>query len=768
MPGVHSAPRACVSLRRAGRVACTVLLVLCASAASAGQPVFEYPVMILDVHDADDSCWRGMDADGNWHGPDLQAGVLVVPEVWLVGPPPSSVSAVTIPEDHWIHLAFSGRIADGNGADIIIEESGKMGEQALVFLTDGQEQEYAAALAVVENTDRQESTRIEIDLAENPVPFVTRGIRIVGIDLGGGSPGFDLANVQARISHECGKQAGYPNPLSGAAGIDPDVQLRWTPGCSAGAHRIYFSAVESEVRSGSPEALYPPQPHDADTFQPPDLEVGRTYYWRVDEVDQTDANEIYAGDVWSFTVWDHLVVDDFEGYVDGPSIEEAWQPIGLGGVRLDQTASCVCQNSMVLDYYCAYSLPSAALHVFDEPQDWRRGGIRTLQLTLRDGPFGLGDSQLYVVLTDGENAQLIPYSGPADPNADWDTWRIDLRDFNGIDLTRVRAMVVGVGSTSFLSGESHTSSVSITDISLYPELCLHGGLAADLNGDCAVDCGDVQRMAADWLNTQVHTYPVAEPNDPVLRYTFDGHTDDSAGTRHGQGQGRLSYEPGVHGQAIHFANPDDAVIVPDAANLFAGMTGAVTIAFWQYGDDSSHLNDTICCSNYEYGKSNPAISINLGCWEDPGRYRWDCGYPWSPDNRVAGIHRDRREWTGRWNHWVFTKDIHATSDGQTGRMQMYLNGALYDERYGTDSPITGVASFEIGSGWYGRYDGLIDDFEIYDYALSPAEVAWLASDGTGVVEDAVSSPADLDNSGRVDLHDFALLATQWLEDNLWP
>jgi len=768
MSGAHSVPRACVSLRRAGRVACTVLVVLCASAASGGQPVFEYAVMILDVHDADDSCWRGMDADGNWHGPDSQAGVLVVPKLWLVGPPPSDMSAVSIPEDHWIHLVFSGRIVDGAGADIVIEESGKMGEQALVFLTDGGEQEYAAALAVAEDTNWQELTRIEIDLADNPVPFVVRGIRIVGLDMAGGSPGFDLASVQARISHDCGRQAAYPNPLSGAAGVGPDAQLSWTAGCSAGGHRIYFSAVESEVRSGSPKALYPLQPHDANTFQPPELELGWTYYWRVDEVGQTDANEIYAGDVWSFTVSDHLVIDDFAGYAGGPPIEEAWRPTGWAGVWLDQAPSCVCQNSMVLDYYYAYGSQSGVLHIFDVPQDWRRGGIRVLQLTLQDGSSGLSDGQLCVVLTDGRNAQLVPYSGPADPNGDCDTWRINLDDFNGVDLTQVRAMVIGVRPVSLRSDESHEGSVSITDISLYPELCPDGKPTADLNGDCGVDYRDVQRMAADWLTTRVHTYPVAAPNEPVLRYAFDGRTNDSAGTRHGQGQGRLSYAPGVHGQAIHFANPDDAVIVPDAANLFAGMTGAVTIAFWQYGDDSSHLNDTICCSDYEYGKSNPAISINLGCWNDPGRYRWDCGYPWSLDNRVAGVHRDRREWTGRWNHWVFTKDIHAASDGKTGRMQIYLNGALYDERHGTDSPITGITSFEIGSGWYGRYDGLIDDFEIYDYALSPTEVAWLASDGTGIVEDAVSSPADLDSSGRVDLHDFALLASQWLQDTRWP
>ena len=47
-------------------------------------------------------------------------------------------------------------------------------------------------------------------------------------------------------------------------------------------------------------------------------------------------------------------------------------------------------------------------------------------------------------------------------------------------------------------------------------------------------------------------------------------------------------------------------------------------------------------------------------------------------------------------------------------------------------------------------------------------MAYLASDGTGVLEAAVPPTADLDHSDRVDFKDFAVLASQWLSEGLWP
>jgi hypothetical protein len=756
-------------MRDSLRVALLVLLILCLPAVSPGGTAMEYPVRILDAYDADDGCWRGMDASGTWQGPESQSSTPVVPQDWLVGPPLSEFSAVSIPADHWVDLGFSGRIVDGDDTDILVLESGTMGEQALVFLTDGADQEYVVALAQAEWTDRRDTSQIKIDLSNNPAPFTARSVRIVGLDFGGASPGFDLECVQARVSHDCGPKARYPNPPSQAAGVEPDVRLNWVPACAAGGQRIYCSTVESKVRSGAADALAATLPFDANSLQM-QLGLAETYYWRVDAASPADANIFYPGDVWSFTVLDHAVIESFGTYADDESLQDSWKSLGWSEVNLRAASSQACNISMDFSYFCDAIRWPYVSRQFDIAQDWMRAGAKVLQILLRASPPDQTDCEMYVALTDGINGQVVPYDGAAiRDSGNRYAWRIALADFNSVDLTQVRAIAIGVRPKFSDADRSCEGTISITDIGLYPALCLkERRLSADLNGDCAVDYRDVERMAADWLRTRIRSYDVVEPNDPVLWYAFDGNANDSAGTAYGQVEGRATYGPGVYGQAIRFSYEGDAVTIPDAARVFAGIRDAITIAFWQYGDDSPHLNDTICCSNYEYGKSNPAISINLGCWQNPGQYRWDCGYPWSMDNRLAGRHQSKTEWTGRWNHWVFTKDIRPGLDGTRGRMNIYLNGELYDSRTGTDSPITNITSFEIGSGWYGRYDGLIDDFQIYDYALSPAEVAWVATNSTGTFEDPTPAPTDLDASGRIDFRDFAILATQWLEDTTWP
>jgi hypothetical protein len=255
---------------------------------------------------------------------------------------------------------------------------------------------------------------------------------------------------------------------------------------------------------------------------------------------------------------------------------------------------------------------------------------------------------------------------------------------------------------------------------------------------------------------------VTDPNNPVVWYKFDGNADDSAGTADGLLRGDPTYAQGVYGQAIGFDGYRDSVEIPGASDLFSSIVTGITIAFWQYGADSAHRSDTLCCSNYVYGLDDPAIAVNLGCWRLPGEYNWDCGQPWSFDNRLSGNHRYTSEWSGRWNHWAFTKDV------RTGTMRIFLNGLLYDSRTGAGSPVSGITSFEIGSGWYGGYDGLIDDFRIYNYALSPPEVAHVATHGTGIFEQPLMIPADLNEDNRIDFSDFALLAGKWLENRLYP
>lgn len=751
-------------MRKSLWLAVQIALAVCTRCAWCGSAGFEYPTVVLDAYDADENCWMGIDALGRYPSN-------VRPEGLLVGPPPSPESAVTVPTDHWLDLGFSGELVDGQGDDIVVSETGRAGEQALLFVTDGGDQEYLLTRLVIDFTMMQEISHVGADLAGVELPFVPRAIRLVALDMGGESPGFDLSCAQARVSHECGVKACCPNPISGAEGLDPGLQLSWSPGSLAQRHVVYLSEVKAQVDARSAAVRYGPFAADVNTFDPPGLSLGGTYYWRVDGVGPADMNSVYAGDVWSFTVADSVAIDDFESYTDMQDLRAAWQPAGHANPALQQEYVGTCQQSLVFDYYSDADSESVLSRSFAAPQDWTRGGARVLQLLFRGDVPDPEICEFYITVTDGVRSQVLSQVVVAETGDEppWLAWRVALADLCDVDLTEVCGMVLGVRSLQSIPAETYCwGALHIAEIGLSGALCPDGSRPrADLTADCTVDFRDLGRIAADWLYEPVRVLDTKRPKKPVVWYEFDGNARDRMGRADGTMQGDCDFAQGVYGQAIRFANQGDAVTIPDAAGVFAKMHDAMTIAFWQKGDDSGHLNDTLFCSNYTHGQSGPAVAIHLGCWRNPGQYRWDCGTPWSFANRMAGRHRDKSDWTGRWNHWAFTKDTLADAGGQRGCMEVYLNGELYDRRAGTDTPIAGITSFEIGSGWYGHYDGLLDDVQIYDCALSAAEVAYVATDGTGIFERPASA-ADLNVDGEVDFRDLAALAGEWLQDGLWP
>ena len=143
--------------------------------------------------DPDGDGWKGMEANKT-------STVPVIPEKWLVGPPPSEQSSVVLPVGHWVNLKFQGEIVDGPGDDILIVEWGENGEQARVFTTDGANNEYLLGTVRIGTTGLQVPMEIGFDISGISLPFVPRAVRIVGIQAGGGTDGFDLHSVRARIN----------------------------------------------------------------------------------------------------------------------------------------------------------------------------------------------------------------------------------------------------------------------------------------------------------------------------------------------------------------------------------------------------------------------------------------------------------------------------------------------------------------------------------------------------------------------------------------
>jgi len=95
-------------------------------------------------------------------------------------------------------------------------------------------------------------------------------------------------------------KAQGPNPEDEATDMPRDAVLSWTPGLFAPAvngHIVYFSESLDDVGNGIGGVA-----QSAASYTPPQrLDFGKTYYWRVDEVNAPPDSTVHEGSVWSFT-----------------------------------------------------------------------------------------------------------------------------------------------------------------------------------------------------------------------------------------------------------------------------------------------------------------------------------------------------------------------------------------------------------------------------------------------------------------------------------
>jgi hypothetical protein len=99
--------------------------------------------------------------------------------------------------------------------------------------------------------------------------------------------------------------AADPNPAEGAVDVLRDATLSWTAGQYPSTHDVYLGTTFADVNSASrtsPKGVLASQGQADATFDPAgSFAYGQTYYWRVDEVNQTADGTISKGTVWSFT-----------------------------------------------------------------------------------------------------------------------------------------------------------------------------------------------------------------------------------------------------------------------------------------------------------------------------------------------------------------------------------------------------------------------------------------------------------------------------------
>jgi hypothetical protein len=129
-----------------------------------------------------------------------------------------------------------------------------------------------------------------------------------------------------------------PSPADGATGVDRYPLLSWEPGkyaAETGGHELYYSTDFDDVneRKGDPVVLDDPYYAIPSPNAPYDsLDV---IYWVVDEVNDAHPDQKWPGDVWTFTIKDYSVIDNFEAYTgtgkSKPPLQDSLKSVWVDG-----------------------------------------------------------------------------------------------------------------------------------------------------------------------------------------------------------------------------------------------------------------------------------------------------------------------------------------------------------------------------------------------------------------------------------------------------
>lgn len=263
-------------------------------------------------------------------------------------------------------------------------------------------------------------------------------------------------------------RAYSPNPPQHAVHVRQTPVLSWRAGENADKHDVYFGDSREAVANATPAdaAVYQGrQDLDATTFEPGTLEWNKTYFWRVDEVNDARADSPWVGSVWDFTTADFVVVDDFEGYTDdeGNCIFETWidgwtnQTNGSLVGYLEAREGTFGERQTV--YGGKQSMPlaydntnpphySETERTWAKPQDWTVNGVSTLVLHVK-GKTDNAPDPLYVVLEDSAGRVGIVTHPDARiaVSTTWNEWTIPLSSFKaaGVNAAAIKKMAVGLG-----------------------------------------------------------------------------------------------------------------------------------------------------------------------------------------------------------------------------------------------------------------------------------------------------------------------------------
>ena len=226
---------------------------------------------------------------------------------------------------------------------------------------------------------------------------------------------------------------------------------------------------------------------------------------------------------------------------------------------------------------------------------------------------------------------------------------------------------------------------------------------------------------------------------PVLLYRFEGDPNDSSGNGHHGAlkNGAKIVVDEIRGSVLDLDGNDDFMNLVNprtAADLGLGGNHAKSMTAWVY---TRSFNDG---GIFDVGAHSDGQEFSLRTLADPCSWRIQYhGGSYDIDFSCDSL-----------NKWIHFALVH---DGET--TWMYVNGKL-KAKAPRVLKTSGSDPFRVGQYGSHEFDGLIDNFALWDYALSPEQVRSLMPAG------------DYDTDGDVDVVDLKILVDDWLTDNSTP
>jgi hypothetical protein len=248
----------------------------------------------------------------------------------------------------------------------------------------------------------------------------------------------------------------------------PDVKgatpLSWSAGDKASSHEVYLGTDKDAVDSADTSdasGVYRGR-QNGTVYNPTEsVEWGSgPHYWRVDEINNDGT--VSKGRIWSFTVADFLLVDDFESYndIDPPDansyrIFDIWID-GFGSTTngalagndmppyAERTVVHDGVQSLIYRYDNNLKTSEATLTLVNQ-RNWTEEGVTKLSLWFIGDAANVAE-RVFVAL----NGTAVVYHNDLNVamTDTWTEWVIDLQAFadQGVNLANVNTITIGFGT----------------------------------------------------------------------------------------------------------------------------------------------------------------------------------------------------------------------------------------------------------------------------------------------------------------------------------